>query len=593
MSGPSVFESFNARALEPHQVASSFIPSEHYDALARRQHSLVVGPRGSGKTTLLKMLQPQALEVWRHPSADRVRKSIDFTGVFVPSDITWERQLQSLDPSDNTRPLAHAAFTTHVLRALVSAFEFRAGHPIESGGSKPFRRVKLSPERQARAAQELAGNWQLQLSIDGFAGVRHALTARLAQIRILSMGGDSDSGSVPAWLRLPFLEASAMALDVFEQATGTGRERWALLFDELELAPKRLRDELFQSLRSVEDRLLFKLSMSPFTKDFPDDHLSPMAGQDFGLISLSYPNKESSYEFSEAIVQQMLKEKGFDSRGLSDVLAPSILDAGNDAKFNKNRQRAILQRLAKNDAGFAEHLASKRIDLEKPATYSSKDPRAIEVRKVAHVAIIREAFAQNGEPRARKNPGIYHGATALFAIVEGNPRWLIGMMTELLRGFDGAPVDAARQSAEIQKATNRFRALLRTIPLGDLPGRGALGILDPIGEYFKNAVLFERFSSDPPTTFVVDSDANSSLTETLGRALNAGALVYVPDKDSGISVSSLRGKRFRLSFLLAAHYCLPLQLGRSVPLSRVMYGAGRDPGQKGLFDREREGGDDA
>ena len=50
--------------------------------------------------------------------------------------------------------------------------------------------------------------------------------------------------------------------------------------------------------------------------------------------------------------------------------------------------------------------------------------------------------------------------------------------------------------------------------------------------------------------------------DSLGRALNAGAIVFVPEKP-GRRFSSLRGKRFRLSYLLAPHYQLPLILGKT------------------------------
>ena len=81
-----IFEAFNARSLEPHEVAQTFVPPEHYRKLTKKCHTLVVGPRGSGKTTLLKMLQGQALEAWTRYAAMEYRGSIDFTGVFVPAD---------------------------------------------------------------------------------------------------------------------------------------------------------------------------------------------------------------------------------------------------------------------------------------------------------------------------------------------------------------------------------------------------------------------------------------------------------------------------------------------------------------------------
>src|SRR5687767_13462149 len=87
---------FNARHLTPVEVARSFVPPPCFEQLAGNSHVLLVGPRGSGKTTLLKMLQPQALEAWEHPQAHQYRQRVMYTGVFIPADISWGAQLESL-----------------------------------------------------------------------------------------------------------------------------------------------------------------------------------------------------------------------------------------------------------------------------------------------------------------------------------------------------------------------------------------------------------------------------------------------------------------------------------------------------------------
>jgi hypothetical protein len=100
--------------------------------------------------------------------------------------------------------------------------------------------------------------------------------------------------------------------------------------------------------------------------------------------------------------------------------------------------------------------------------------------------------------------------------------------------------------------------------------RGVLSIIDQIGNYFYDAVVIQTFNSDPPGTFVVDSRVDDRLLESLGKALNAGAIVYVPDDDSHLVMSSLRGKRFRLSYLLAPNYGIPIRLGPPVSLKTIL-----------------------
>ena len=193
--------------------------------------------------------------------------------------------------------------------------------------------------------------------------------------------------------------------------------------------------------------------------------------------------------------------------------------------------------------------------------------------------------------RSRKSPTIFTGTRSLFAIVEGNPRWLIALASPLIRHFlehPGQKVPRSVQANAILSACNRFRALLRTIPLfpwSDAPahrispGRGLLGLLDKIGEEFHSAVVKNAFSAEPALSFIVDSNAPEELIAALGRALNAGAIILVPEGGETL-ISSLRGKRFRLSYMLAPYYGIPLMLGRPISLSQVL---SRESGEPSLL----------
>jgi hypothetical protein len=68
----------------------------------------------------------------------------------------------------------------------------------------------------------------------------------------------------------------------------------------------------------------------------------------------------------------------------------------------------------------------------------------------------------------------------------------------------------------------------------------------------------------------VDARTPDSVLGALTQALNAGAVVYVPDDDGQLILTSLRGKRFRLSYLLAPIYGFPIRLGKDVALSRIV-----------------------
>jgi hypothetical protein len=294
----------------------------------------------------------------------------------------------------------------------------------------------------------------------------------------------------------------------------------------------------------------------------------------------------------------MLADKDLGTVPVEEVLGPSSFDNVSDerekpaARYGPGSHlQKRFARLARKDHTFRRYLEEHDIDIRELHLLRDEQ-RAAEVRKVAALVVVREAFRkadiEEGQPKARsrKNPVLYRCATSLFAVVEGNPRWLIGILAPLLEEYSKnmGPVHPWRQAAEVGKAASRFRAFLKTIPCPPLwnnqPSRGILSALVTIGYYFFARVVLDDFSPDPPGTFIVDSTASEELMNSLASALNAGAIVYVPDQQTELVLDSLRGKRFRLTYLLAPHYRLPLRLGRPVSMQTILRSEGGDIGQQ-------------
>ena len=618
LGAPSVFEFFNARNFSPRQVAERFIPPpRHFDELILRRHSLVIGPRGSGKTTLLKMLQLPALAAWPHPEATRYRTSIDFTGVFVAADVSWGAQLSALGrgtlPAFATELLGLSAFTSHVLIALIDAMRDCAGHPPHDAPGLQNKYVQLSKEQELEACRLIAASWKIEPALFTFFGLKLALRQRLSEIaqiaRREALTKDSDIDqrlNAYGFLHLNFLESAIFAIEVFNEVAKQQDRRWAFLFDELEIAPKQIRRALFAAFRSTDQRLIFKLSISPYHEDAEvlQGSTSPMAGQDYQPIELWYPRKEEGYSFSEALLHAMLEEAGAPAATPEQVFGDSFFDAGEterERNLSAYRPGTSLHRrfksLANKDESFREYLLEHRIDLSRMHLLNENE-RAGLVRKGASVIAVREAFRTPsqlaGAPtrieRSRKTPTLYTGSRSLFAIIEGNPRWFIGIMGSMVRMFkaEQRPVPRSVQARTITTATNRFRALLRTIPYSPAnssSSRSLLSLLDVIGNTFHNNVVSGAFNPDPPLSFTVDSTTSSELLLALGRALNAGAIILAPDQGGDTLLSSIRGKRFRLSYMLAPGYGIPLTLGRRMALSQILEASGRAEPQLSLLER--------
>jgi hypothetical protein len=81
------------------------------------------------------------------------------------------------------------------------------------------------------------------------------------------------------------------------------------------------------------------------------------------------------------------------------------------------------------------------------------------------------------------------------------------------------------------------------------------------------------FKPEPATTFIVDRDVPKHVADAVGVALNQGAIVFIPWKEDEYVLGETYDKRFRLSYLLAARYHLPLTYGSWTNLSTVLRGS--------------------
>nr|WP_144989198.1 hypothetical protein [Gimesia aquarii] len=557
------------------------------------------------------MLQQPALESWNHEDAETTRKNIGFTGVFVPTDVTLTSQLESAVQGLAEGPsIIRAAYSIHVLRAVMSAIEYRCGR-FNTEIIQPFNRIEMTQKMEHELIEEVSYGLKRKPRTPSFASLKTDLTAWLSEVfefagqqRLLGLEKQRESLANSGLLRLDFTRSACIAIDAFESVTGIQGERWALLCDELELAPSIIVNDLLRLVRSTDQRLLFKLSLSPYVageselsnvfgsvKNTNQLHTNkvtieksapPQEHEDYDTIRLWYPNKQDGSRFARRLAESVIANNGIQDQSVDDILGRSVFDppetshrrsASAYAPGSPRNKR--MKRLAEIDESFREYLLRKSINLDSPII--DDDMRAKTLRKINAIVIVREAFRKQDSARSRKNPTVYAGASAFFAICESNPRFLIGMLNQLLgskvKTGSLVRVEASEQAAVYSSATARFRAYLRTIPspsIGTRPSRGLLSLIEQIGKYFHQEIVVGEFDDDADGSFKVDSNADAELCNALQRAINTGAIIWVPEKSDETLLTTVRGKRFRMSYLLAPYFQLPLHLGRSVSLGRIL-----------------------
>jgi energy-coupling factor transporter ATP-binding protein EcfA2 len=601
------FEAYNARWLTASQVASTFVPPYQFGDLAKHRHTVLVGPRGSGKTTLLKMLQPAAIERWTSTEADWYRDNIDYTGVFIPADISWRLQLDSTNSrikDENQRILlSNAAFATHILQAIIETMYYRVSQAPDEIVT-PFKRCVIDKKEEAIIVNEIAKVFKTTPSIPTFLSLKHSINARLSEIKSITnkTAHTKEGYSLTDFSEYPFLfidplSAAGLAIEVFDDICGEQYSKWALLFDELEIAPESIQNELMQALRSTNPKFLFKLAQAPLTSCSKNTSpgTSPSTGNDYDEIQLWYAQKEQKgaserkKKFCMDLWNSMVDNRGYSARS-TDVFGEGFSEQDSDRKNKENpygpngRWGMRFIRLYQIDPTFKEFLDQRNIAPDKILELS-QGVRASVIRKAAPIVAVREFYirpVQSGDKnislRSRKNISLYTGADSLFDISEGHPRWLKVVMGRLLDRAtitnNTLRVKPSVQSEELFASAQRFAALLKTYPVAEsnVPKshQGLLSLIDVIAEYFKNQVVKIPFTPEPYLSFIVDSHVTETLHSSLAQALNLGAIVYVPDREGEVLLTSLLGKRFRISYWLAPLYGLPLILGKPVSLSTIL-----------------------
>lgn len=591
---PTIFDSLNARQLTPAQIAQSFIPPEGFFDLIKRNNNLLIGPRGSGKTTLLKMLQLPALNSWKHERASEVVNSIDYISVFIPTDRAWEKQWALIDDLNvniniNSQ-LKKAIFTTHTLRQMIDAFKFCTSDVFKKNYNLSKFHISLSKEDEVNLVKKLATVLSLNVEIPSLDYVMLKFKMRLSDIGVFINKNLYQVESVSVeklekFIYVEFMSSITMVIEILNTAMKKPEQKWALLFDELEIAPKDIRNELFDNLRSTDDqRVFFKLSISPYAEDLNlSKTTGSYAGHDYVPINLTYSHKENARPFCEALFKQMCRFYALENLTAVQVFGVSEFDKGNE---NRSREKSSygkdsvlyerFTRLAKKDPSFLKYLINKNIDLENMDLLSENE-RASKIRKITNIVCLREVFLNdNGNIRTIKKTKIFTGIKTLFDITEGNPRLFIGIIGPLLKRYvrTKRPITDTEQAKIINISIDRFMALLRTIPAPEnttlKKSIGLIEVLDLIGKSFQEKILKEDFSPEPATSFIIDAQVPEEIKQLLGMAVNAGAIIYVHGSEETPLLDSMENKEFRLSHLLAPHYRLPMILNKSQKLSKIL-----------------------
>ncbi len=609
MENKTLYDSFNARYLDYNEIAELFIVNSQYLDLIKNNHSLLMGPRGSGKTTLLKMLAMPAQYFYRlkHPKDN---ETIDppFFAIYIPTDVHWKKQMDDFEDEFKDRQAYKSIITrlivaTNVIISTCQTFI----HLLE------FReKTEDGLRKEAELAQQLIIDWKLKKPIAAnLWSIKHSLLSRLGEInnhikKVRTLKIKETDIEYAEYFYDEFLDNVTLGCDAFENIFKDDlyfsnlNFKWALCFDELEIAPNWLQFELLSLLRSLSNqKLLFKLTMVPLVmidnKNGELVEITAREGQDFSIIrtwTYSQTSINNWESFSRKLIQDKFRRNNVKINPVTLFGADSLdrnieITFSNEDNFKSKRGYTegssiwfLFKELSIIDSTFRDFLKNNNISPSNPIPNHEGQKDSI-FRKVKPLALHRYQFKSHiiGRMRSRKNPSLYYGLPKLYNICDGNPRALIGLIDEFIEKLvielDGTtkPLDINFQSRIISEVSKKYLLLLQNHPDANIPYYNKymnLGIiLEKIGRYFEERIIVDRFSMDPINCFVVDKDTPQEVTDLLKVAMHLGAIIYL-NPDESVSKTSLVGKKFRLSYLLFPNYRLPIVEYNHTALSKIL-----------------------
>lgn len=605
MSRQTFLEPFNAKAMSYAQVARTFVPSTKFTQLAGAWNSVLVGPRGGGKTTLFKMLSVEGQEAWTGAAAEPYKRTVGYTGIYVPSDIAWGTMLESLIEAGQGEAVgilySEAAFVTHVLLAVATGMDRHVAlnpvqHP-EAGAEAPTGGPAQGDLE--RVVATIAKLWKVQPVSLSPASLVDALRARLLDIkRDARLQAKLNLTGIPPqeYLGMDMLESASQALQAFDAAYQQPDHRWCLLLDEFEVAPMHLQKTVLAAMRaSGAQKLLLKVALAPCGPDLLYEQQSsapPSQNNDVQQVELWYADKTEASEFCQQVfLSRSSSNHALAGKMPSEVFGTSayaVVDDSDDAaqiglftlaRRNKNQVTEQFQSLAEKDPTFQEFLRRKQIDVSRELGMQPSDPHGNTLRKIAPLVAFRNAYKGKSVGRKRGVKPFntaYSGWESIAAISEGNPRWLIGLITRIMSNSDQAqfPVPTPQQTAGVQWNCQRYAEMLQSVAneqFGSIKTSTPIyEVLSKIGDYFHNRLVRTAFVEDPPMSFIVDERVSDDVEHALRIAVNHGAIVCYQIAANVGGFRTLRGLRFRLTYLLAPVFKLPMRKSKPVSLSTIL-----------------------
>lgn len=533
-------KTFNSRYLTYSEIAQEFVLTKNFQELLKPCHSILLGTRGCGKTTMLKMLHPAAVREYQKVHSEF---HLEFYGVYIPADRQWSLILEQLD-----KETEHIEFYEKVSKSLVNVNILLA---FIDTLKVLFDDESFGAEKKTEYLSLLVNYWKLGKNIPPIIDlIRLNLKGMIIDIK--NAINDSDFNYDFSYVcKSNFEDTMSLAVEIFNTLFDKSCKKWALCFDEMEIAPEWLQHKIINGcLRSIEQTLLFKITATPDWKVYGNDHKSPTQGNDFEII------KCWNYDYSSTMEWRIFCDSIIDSQVLSEynITQTDFLSLLSDPK--KHEQNFFFHELPKVDKGFSEVFQKENYD-EKNGVIQIKNWIQRKKKYKYPILLCRYSWFTQNRQYGIPFENVYLGDWLLYKMSDGNPRIFCNILGDIvlsLRSTKGNLMPKLPALRDIVTDYSKhfyegFSFLLDEYKTeyGDFTFEELINI---IGWYFNHELLSDRYNPSPITMFTLGK--SSCLQSFVKKALQQGVIVKVEDQQVETAGSS--NGIYRLSYMLYPYF---------------------------------------
>lgn len=457
--------------------------------------------------------------------------------------------------------ILESLFIYHVLECFVSVVSFRASRTIDKNNA--YRSKLLSKEDESLLVNDLAELIKVKPRIPSLRNLLISIGQKKQVISsyISSLTSGRANVEQPEIVDGELINLLATAVNIVNNYFDERGEKWAFLFDELELAPDSLVQPLVDVMRGGPENIIFKLALSPYHKgvsitNSPD---SSMKSEDANFINLTGAANAEGYKFAKELCENIFTRSGLTNSIESYFDEPDRIDM-----FYEFRQ------LKPKDMSFAHYLIERNINIEELESYG-EDKLSL-MRKVQFISRLRNfQFNERGALKSRRRAAdFYAGFKNICKATEYNPRMLIGIMNMFIPIIkDHSKVSIPKQLICISSYFDSFKALLSTIAVDSSHSdfNTIYDVIEKIALFFKQEINGGAFKPEPKGSIVFKKNSNDGFIEAIGYALNAGALIAdKQDIGSFQDIVDIKNSKCRLSYIFAHHFQLLMTNQKEIDL---------------------------